>query len=802
MIKRDGTVVPWNAGKITRAVALAFHDVAHDGAPNPSRDNPAARFGVNAATLRKAQRITARVAHMLELHYRAGRHPSIEQIQDTVEMAIAAEGEWNVARAYIIYRQAHAAQRLSHYDDNGLADYIAIAKYARYRPDLGRRELFSEATGRVGDMHRQYFQGHLETPLPPADPEVPIKAEDQARLDAWLAAATLGTAIDRAFQAVAARRVLPSMRSLQFGGEAILRNHARMFNCAFSPADRVDFFREYLFLLLAGTGCGFSVQRHHTDRLPPLPVRGEEMELEVVHHPVADTIEGWSDGLHVLLRSHWERFKVEFNFSSVRPRGSALKTSGGKAPGHLPLKQTLSDIEAVLAGAGGRRLRPIEVYDICMFAARSVLSGGIRRSATICLFSPDDEEMMGAKTGNWLERHPQRTASNNSAVLPRASIDDTLFRRLFQAQKEFGEPGFYFADHPDHGCNPCCEIGLHPAVDGSLPDAEVTRLRALGYTGELPPYARLSGWQMCNLTTVNGAAIESADEFLEACIDAAIIGTLQAAYTDIPYLGPVTRFLNERDALLGVSVCGFMDNPDILFEPEVLERGARLARTVNRLVATVIGIRSAARVTCVKPEGTASLLLNAASGIHPHHARHYFRRVQANRRDVVYRHFRQTNPHMTEASFYRPETDDVITFPVEAPPHAVLRSEISAVDFLQLVERVQQHWVLAGEAEEIRSPGLRHNVSHTCTVPEGEWDAVADHLWSQRKYFTGVALFAHDGDKRYPQAPREEIVTDEDAAKWNRLKHQPVDYTQLVESTDATDLKDVAACAGGACELA
>jgi hypothetical protein len=256
VIKRDGTVVPWNAGKITRAVALAFHDVAHDGAPNPSRDNPAARFGVNAATLRKAQRITARVAHMLELHYRAGRHPSIEQIQDTVEMAIAAEGEWNVARAYIIYRQAHAAQRLSHYDDNGLADYIAIAKYARYRPDL---------------------------------------------------------------------------------------------------------FREYLFLLLAGTGCGFSVQRHHTDRLPPLPVRGEEMELEVVHHPVADTIEGWSDGLHVLLRSHWERFKVEFNFSSVRPRGSALKTSGGKAPGHLPLKQTLSDIEAVLAGAGGRRLRPIEV---------------------------------------------------------------------------------------------------------------------------------------------------------------------------------------------------------------------------------------------------------------------------------------------------------------------------------------------------------------------------------------------------------------------------------------------------------
>jgi ribonucleoside-diphosphate reductase alpha chain len=802
VFKRDGTSVPWEPAKITRAIALAYWEVEHDNADNPERDNAAAHYGVDAATFRKAQRIATKVAHMTELVYRAGRHPTIEQIQDNVEKAIAAEGEWAVARSYIIFRERKSARRLNHYEENGLADYIATSKYARYRPELGRRELFAEAAERVRGMHRQFFAARLGTPLPAPRYDSPVLPEDRERLAKWLRDATLGSALDRAFAGVTAHRVLPSMRSLQFGGEAILRHHARLFNCSFSPIDRVEFFREYLFLLLAGTGCGFSVQKHHVDRLPGLPVRGEELELPVVHHAVADTIEGWADALHLLMRSHLERFKVEFNYSMVRGRGTALRTSGGKAPGHLPLKSALLDIEAVLTGASGRKLRPLEVYDICMFAARSVLSGGIRRSATICLFSPDDEEMMGAKTGNWFDKHPQRSASNNSAVLPRAADDDTLFRRLFSAQKEFGEPGFYFADHPDYGCNPCCEIGLHPVVGGELDDeVEVGRLRALGYTGPVTPGTRLSGWQMCNLSTINGAALRDPEDFFAACIDAAVIGTLQAAYTDIPYLGPVSRYLNERDALLGVSICGFMDNPEILFNQAVLERGARLTRAVNQIVAECIGIRPAARVTCVKPEGTASLLLGAASGIHPHHARHYFRRVQASRRDPVYRHFHAANPHLTEASVYRPDSDDVITFPVEAPAHAILRDEIGAVDFLHFVQLVQKHWVLAGEAENSRSPGLHHNVSHTCTVPAGDWEAVADFIWRHREGFTGVALFAHDGAKRYPQAPREAVESDEDVARWNRLKYQPVDYTKLAEKTDETALKDVVACAGGACEL-
>ncbi len=804
VLKRDGRMVPWDAVKITRAIALAFHDVQTGGGANPQRDDATQRWGVDVATFLRAMAITDRAQQMTELIYRSGRYPSIEQIQDVVEKAIAAEGEWEVARSYIIYRQRQAERRLHKYEDNGLGDYIAISKYARYRADLGRREAYGEAVARVAQMHRDHFSDRLERRTPdalPSDLAALVSPADRQRVGEWLLGQSLENLIGRAFDAVGGRRVLPSMRSLQFGGVAILKNHARMFNCSYSPADRLEFFREYFYLLLSGTGCGFSVQTHHVSRIPALPVRGRELDLPVVHHAVADTIEGWSDALFELFKSYLDNTKVEFNFSQIRPRGSALKTSGGKAPGHLPLKNGLMETERILQGASGRKLRPIEVYDICMHVARSVLAGGIRRSATICLFSADDEEMMTAKTGDWFSKHPQRTASNNSAVILRSSDDAETFRKLFHAQKEFGEPGFYFAGDAEYGCNPCCEIGLHPVVQGPFSEQDIRHLRSVGYEGELNDDTRLSGWQMCNLTTINGAATTNEELFLDACLHAAVVGTLQAAYTHIPFLGPVTRFLNERDALLGVSICGLMDNPEVLFNPATLERGARLVRITNCLLAELLGIRPAARLTCVKPEGTASLLLGAASGIHPHHSRRYFRRVQANRKDPVFQHFVRSNPHMTETSVYNPDADDVLTFPVEAPANAILRDELSAVDFLEFVKLVQKHWVETGTTDQTRSPGLHHNVSNTCTVRSDEWDRVAGFIWENRQYFTGISLFAHDGDKRYAQAPREAVSTEDDIAKWNKLRYQPVDYTQLRERSDETKLKESVACAGGACEI-
>jgi ribonucleoside-diphosphate reductase alpha chain len=777
--------------------------VRTDNAPNPYRDDMLACYGLESRDYVEVSKIAGAVSQMLELHYRNGKHPTIEQVQDAVEKAIAAGGHWEVARSYMLYRARRSERRLTHYADNGMADYIAMAKYARYRPELGRREVFTEGVERVRDMHLGFFAAKLarETPATlPAD-VAELAGEETELLARTLGGMPLDRIIRDAFAQVSAKKVLPSMRSMQFGGEAILRNHSRMFNCSFSNVDRLEFFREYFYLLLSGCGVGFSVQKHHVALLPALPMRAAESDLPVWHFHVVDTIEGWADALHALLVSFLEGRKIEFNYSGIRRRGAALRTSGGKAPGHLPLKKALANVERILEQAGGRALRPIEVYDINMFIAKAVLAGGIRRSATICLFSPDDEEMMNAKTGNWFEQHPQRSASNNSAVVSRRDASAESFRKLFRAQKEFGEPGFFFCDHPDAGCNPCAEISLLPVIDWELSPDEVSRLYAYGYTGDLPGTTRLAGFQHCNLTTINGHAATTEALFLQACIAASVIGTLQAAYTDMPYLGAVTRLLNEHDALLGVSICGFMDNPAVLFDQDILTKGARLCRATNRLIAGLLDIRPAAKLTTCKPEGTASLILNAASGIHPHHSRRYFRRVQANRKEPVYAFFKGVNPQMTETSVYNPDTDDVITFPVEAPKRAILRKELTAIQFLELVKLVQQCWVIPGGDPQSRSPDLHHNVSNTCTVRPDEWDEVADFIWSNRRFFTGISLLQDAGDKAYAQAPREEVSSEADVARWNSLHPHRVDYTQMREATDETELKQTVACAGGACEI-
>ncbi len=803
VVKRDGTRVRFDLHKITRAIALAFHEVRTDAAPNPFRDDALACYGLEGDAYREVTGIAAAVSLMLELHYREGRHPTIEQIQDAVEKAIAAAGHWEEARSYMLYRARHAERRLTQYANNGLADYIVMAKYARYRPELGRREIFIEGVERVRDMHLGFFASRLERRVPAElTAAVAELAGGQAGMlgHAW-GGRNLGEIIHEAFAQVAAKKVLPSMRSMQFGGEAILRNHSRMFNCSFSNVDRVDFFKEYFFLLLSGCGVGFSVQKHHIALLPPLPHREAENDLPVWHFRIEDTIEGWSDALNALFTSHYEGKLIEFDFSAIRPRGARLRTSGGKAPGHLPLRKALHRVAEVLDQAAGRALRPIEVYDINMYVAKAVLAGGIRRSATICLFSPDDEEMMNAKTGNWFEQNPQRSASNNSAVLSRSDRNAEHFRKLFKAQKEFGEPGFYFCDRPDAGCNPCAEISLLPVVDWELSASELDDLFRNGYKGDLPGTARLSGFQHCNLTTINGHAAVNEAAFYKACLAAAAIGTLQAAYTDMPYLGPVTRLINEHDSLLGVSICGFMDNPSVLFDQEVLSQGARLCRAANHVVAALIGIRPAAKLATCKPEGTASLILNAASGIHPHHARRYFRRVQANRKEPIYTFFKGVNPQMTEPSVYNPDTDDVITFPVEAPKKAILRKDLTAIQFLELVKLVQQCWVIPGGDPASRSPDLHHNVSNTCTVRPDEWEEVADFIWANRQFFTGISLLQDAGDKAYLQAPREEVTTEADVQKWNSLRPDRVDYTEMREVSDETELKQVIACAGGACEI-
>jgi ribonucleoside-triphosphate reductase (thioredoxin) len=679
---------------------------------------------------------------------------------------------------------------------NGLQDFIAISRYARYSPDKRRRETWSEAVARVRDMHLTHFADRSLADAKLAALEAgDVTAAELAMFDRT---GGLHEAIRDAFGAVERREVLPSMRSLQFGGDAILNKHARIYNCCFTYVDRIDAFREMFYLLLCGCGVGFSVQTHHVAQLPALaPRRADACPVTFF---VPDTIEGWADALNVLLTNAIAGRRVQFDYSLIRPEGAPLHTSGGKAPGPQPLFHSLSRIEAIVAGAAGRRLRSIEVYDIIMWAANAVLSGGVRRSATICLFSADDQDMAAAKTGNWFAQHPHRAASNNSAVMVRSRATRGEFDALFEAQKQFGEPGFYFVEDTEYGANPCVEIGLHPRL--RVDREAITRLRELGYTGLLRPGDAVSGVQFCNLTTISAAVAENAPTFLRLCAHAALIGTLQAGYTDFKYLSPVSRVITEREALLGVSICGILDRPSVLLDPTVLRAGAAMVKVVNAIVARALGIQPAARTTCVKPEGTASLLLGTSSGLHPHHAPRYFRRVQANVHDPIYLHFRKVNPHMVEPGIYDPNgRTEVITFPVEGPDFGIYREDVSAVKHLEYVALVQENWVQAGRRHERFSPGLHHNVSCTITVRPAEWLAVADYIWNHRQNFTGIALLQDCGDKAYAQAPREALTTAADIEKWNSLRYEPVDYTALEESEDITELKQVVACAGGACEI-
>jgi ribonucleoside-diphosphate reductase alpha chain len=679
---------------------------------------------------------------------------------------------------------------------NGLQDFIAISRYARYAPEKRRRETWAEAVGRVRDMHLGHY---VNRPMRGALAATLAAGEVTPEAAALLAGAEdLHGLVRTAFDAVERRTVLPSMRSLQFGGEAIRDKHARIYNCCFTYVDRIEAFRETLYLLLCGCGVGFSVQRHHVAKLPPLAPRQDE--LPPITFLVPDTIEGWADALHMLVTSAVEGRGVVFDYSLIRPEGAPLRTSGGKAPGPQPLFHSLTRIEQILKAAAGRALRTIEAYDILMWAAKAVLSGGVRRSATICLFSADDAEMIAAKTGDWFQAHPQRTASNNSAVIVRRAATRAQFDTLFEAQKQFGEPGFYFVEDSEYGANPCVEIGLHPRL--RVDTAARARLQELGYENEVEIGDELSGVQFCNLTTISAAAVADPADFYRLCVQAAVIGTLQAGYTEFPYLAPVSRVITEREALLGVSICGILDRPDVLLDAAVLRTGAAVVKAVNAVVARALGIRPAARTTCVKPEGTASLLLGTSSGLHPHHAPRYFRRVQTNIHDPIFRHFKRTNPHMVEPSVYDPNgRTEVITFPVEGPSFGIYREEISAVKHLEYIRLVQENWVQAGRRNEDVSPGLHHNVSCTVTVRPEEWAAVADFIWANRRGFTGVALLQDCGDKLYAQAPREALAGAADVEKWNALGYRPVDYTTLEESEDITELKQTVACAGGACEI-
>ncbi len=1011
-----------------------------------------------------------------------------EAITDIVKRKLMDYQYHEVAEAFILYSNKQAKQHMEP-DVGMMADYVTMTRYSRYRADLQRREVFGEIVDRVEAMHLNRY------------PEIQEELK-------W------------AFDKVRAKEVLPSMRSMQFGGKAIEANHAKGYNCSFSVCNHPRFFSEALWLLLSGTGTGFSVQFQHIDALPDVQFVNHS---DVKHFVIPDSIKGWAEAANQLIQSYLVTGKyVEFSYHKIRQQGKPLKTSGGKAPGHLPLKKALDRVRTILEEAQGRQLKPIDAYDIMCMLADAVYDGGLREAAMICLFSLDDGEMMNSKTGNWHKSHPWRARCNNSVVLQRSDIKKRQYDRIFRATKQWGEPGFYFTDDEDSGANPCVEIGLNPKLtitpllkhelkqwakktkrdipnlkvnqvhwgwqmcvagdtrlitksgitsieeslgeeieiwngsnwanttpfitghnrklyrvkfsDGSyldctdnhkflvadrfgkeysevetkdlldfskyaihVPRANITcivgkphenmyeygffladgylhdhgclnhkgtirpeaklfgkkinlplvgsrygddkiyfkldinkckelkdhtklpkwlfkldkesilnfvagwadgdgskttngcriyanegRIRDLqllltkiginasvnkaydkGETAMLPNgrscirnrsvwYAQICGyvptnrfecngiastknkWQIvrsvkelpgshitycleeadkhqclfnnvitkqCNLTEVNVSTVSSVEELYDRVRAAAIIGTAQAGYTDFDYLGWTSEAICNREALLGVSMTGIMDNPDIALSNEIQRTAAQLCVETNVEIALKIGINTAARVTCVKPSGSASIVLGAVgSGIHTHHAKKYFRRVRANPDCPIYKHFKELNPHMCQSVDPR---KDLITFPIKAPDSALTRRDLTASEFLKAVLTTQQNWVMPGTTRPSSSPGVNHNVSNTITVKENEWEIVREFIWKHRSYFSGISMLADIGDKAYTNAPREEVRTESDETRWQDLIYhaKQIDWSDFNEDDDNTTHRSEKACAGGACQL-
>jgi ribonucleoside-diphosphate reductase alpha chain len=555
------------------------------------------------------------------------------------------------------------------------------------------------------------------------------------------------------------KKVLPSMRALQFAGPAAEVNNSRIYNCCFLPIDSVHSFSETMFLLLGGTGVGYSVQKHHVDQLPTI-IKHERYKNR--NWLIEDSIMGWADAVKVLMKFYFEGgLKPKFDFRAIRHKGARLVTAGGKAPGPEPLKICLAHIDAVMERKeNGSKLTPLECHDILCHIANSVLAGGIRRSAMIALFSHDDEEMITCKYGNWWELNEQRGRANNSAVLERETVGEEEFQSLWKRIEASGsgEPGIYWTNNKDWGTNPCCEIGLRP-------------------------------FQFCNLCEVNVSDITCQEDLNDRVTAAAFFGTLQAGFTDFHYLRDVWKMTTFRDALLGIGMTGIASGEVLQYNLEV---AAKIAVKTNQLVSETIGTNEAARVTCIKPSGTTSLVLGTASGIHAWHAPHYLRTMRFNKSEDLAAYLAVNHPELCEDDVLRPKDTVCVRIPVKAPEGSIFRTE-SSIETLERVKRFATEWILPGHVEGDNT----HNVSATISI-DSNWEEVGQWMWDNRAHYNGLSVLPFFGGT-YKQAPFEDITEEEYNARINTLKS--IDLTKVMEMDDSVDFGQVTACAGGACEI-
>lgn len=759
-----------------------------------------------------------------------------------------------------------------------LSDFTFYSRYSLHDNKTQKKESWAESVKRIMDMHRTKYAGDIAK-----NPKI----EEYIRF------------AETAYQK---KRTLGAQRALQYGGEPTLKNNARLFNCTGTLVDKPKVFQDIVFVLLAGCGAGYSIQKHHIEKLPGIAAPKKKTKV----YQIPDSCEGWADALGVLLSSYfigggefpeYEGHHVELDFSLIRPKGS-LVAGRFKAPGPDPLIFGLHKIRKLLDKCcQSGRLRAIDCHDIICYAADFVISAGLRRSALICLFSPDDYEMAAAKTGNWFEENPQRGRANNSTVFQRNKITFDDYLKTMNNVRQFGEPGVYFVEDDRFvSTNPCCLSGNMRVVirttengpdllksfprlntdistllklleepntkvsiecfnetTGSIEFSNVkncvvvqksapTKIyyftddffitgtsdhkiylangeqKELGdlilgdvvrtNKGVLPSFLRSeddgtqdvydievednhnffangllvhnceigfwpvlptgeTGMNFCNLVEINGAYCDTPEKFLQQCKAAAIFGTLQAGYTDFPYLGKTTEEIARYESLLGCSMTGWMCNPDVLFDAELLKAGVEIIKNVNEELSALIGIKPSARLTCSKPSGSTSALLGTSSGVHPHHAKRYIRRVQSNKQDDALAYFERHNPDAVEESVWSANgTDKVCSFLCEVPKGGIVKNQISAIEFLEKIKFLQQNWVIPGTiTERGLNPTITHNISNTVVVKEDEWDDVLKYIYDNRQYFSGISLLAASGDLDYPQAPFTTVLTPTELAK-------------------------------------
>lgn len=635
-----------------------------------------------------------------------------------------------------------------------LSDTIVWSKYAKYLPEVQRRETWDEIVTRYEVMMMQKY------PL-------------------------LTKQINENIEWIRSKKVLPSMRALQFAGPALEVNNARGYNCAFFPVDSYHAFSEAMFLLLGGSGVGYSIQKHHVNQLPSIT-----KPTKTRRFLIADDIMGWADAIKALMKAYLcGKALPIFDGRGIRPKGARLITAGGKAPGYEPLKICLVHIQAILdRKQDGEKLTPLECHDILCHIANSVLAGGIRRSAMIALFSHDDEEMITCKYGNWWELNEQRGRANNSVVLLRESTSEEEFKALWKRIEASGsgEPGIYWTNDLEWGTNPCCEIGLRP-------------------------------FQFCNLCEINVDDIESQEDLNQRARIAAFFGTLQAGFTDFHYLRNVWKRTTEKDALLGIGQTGIGSGKILKYDLQV---AARLAESINHQIADAIGINHAARITCIKPSGTTSCVLGCSSGIHAWHNDYYLRTIRFGKSEEIAKYLMEEHSELCEDDILRPHDTLCVRFPIKAPEGSIMRTE-GPIDTLERVKKFSQEWILPGHLNGANT----HNVSATVYIDKNnkyswdantlfltnetfrkgkirefpdEWEAVGNWMWENREVYNGLSVLPKDGGS-YKQTPFEDITKEEYDRRIQYISD--LDLTQVREEDDNVQFGQTSACSGSQCEL-